>query len=202
MTVDLLTPFTKVELQLETDTPKGGMGLFWGTFNPVHIAHMVIADQVRQALKLDEIRFLPENPSQEVLEMLRLVTDEEKGLSLEEARCDTQSGISETVAALKKKFPDTELYFILGADMIASLSRWPNIEKLMELVTFVGVQRPRYRAGTSSPILWVDCPQLDISSSQIRQQIEKGVEPRFLLAPKVLSYIKKKGLYQTNVSEL
>ena len=195
MTVDLLTPFTKVELEPKTSANQHGIGLFWGNFNPVHVAHLVIADQIRQQLHLDEVRFLPENPDSAVLEMLHLATDEKTDLKVEEARCETTRGIFETVETLKKKFPETELYFILGADMIGSLSRWPRIEDLLELVTFVGIQRPRYRTGTSYPILWVDCPQMDISSSQIREQIKKGLEPNFLLAPKVLAYIKKEGLY-------
>ena len=195
MTVDLLTPFTKVELELETSVDQHGIGLFWGTFNPVHIAHLIIADQVRQQLKLDEVRFLPENPNAAILEMLHLATDGKTSLTVEEARCEATCGIFETIEALKKKFPETELYFILGADMIGSLPRWPRIDDLLKLVTFVGVQRPRYRSGTSYPILWVDCPQMDISSSQIREQIKKALEPNFLLAPKVLAYIKKEGLY-------
>ncbi|GAB2024903.1 nicotinate-nicotinamide nucleotide adenylyltransferase [Lactovum odontotermitis] len=201
MTVDLLTPFTKVEIETEARTGKNkhGLGLFWGAFNPVHIAHLTIADQVRQQLHLDSVRFLPENPTDAVLEMLKLATSGKGNLSVEEARCGASCGIFESVETLKKKFPDTDLYFIIGGDMIGSLSRWPRIDELLELVTFVGVQRPRYRAGTSYPILWVDCPQMDVSSTQIREQIAKGFTPNFLLAPRVLAYIKKEGLYQKNV---
>ncbi|MDR0298862.1 MAG: nicotinate-nucleotide adenylyltransferase [Streptococcaceae bacterium] len=199
MTVDLLTPFTKVEIKLKTDAHKHGIGLFWGAFNPVHVAHLTIADQVRQQLHLDTVRFLPENPSEAVLEMLRLATDGKPNLEVEEARCSASCGIYESVETLKKKFPDTDLYFIIGGDMVSSLSRWPRIDELLELITFVGVQRPRYRAGTSYPILWVDCPQMDVSSTQIREQIAKGITPNFLVAPQVLAYIKKEGLYKKNV---
>jgi len=195
MTVDLLTPFTKVELKPEISANQHGLGLFWGTFNPIHIAHLTIADQVRQQLHLESVRFLPENPSNQVLEMLKLATAGKTGLEVEEARCGTQCGIFETVEQLKKKLPDTDLYFIVGGDMIGSLSRWERIDELLELVQFVGVQRPRYRAGTSYPLLWVDLPLLDISSRQIREQLAKGITPNFLLPPKVLAYIKKEGLY-------
>ncbi|MFV0556083.1 MAG: nicotinate-nicotinamide nucleotide adenylyltransferase [Lactovum sp.] len=196
MTVELLTPFTKVKLQQDKEIQKGGIAFFWGTFNPVHLAHLLIADQVRQLLKLDEVRFLPEKASSDVLEMLALVTDENLSFKLEEARCQTRLGIYETIKKLKEKSPEKDLYFILGADMIASLSRWPDIDELVKLVTIVGIQRPRYRAGTSYPVLWLDCPQLDISSFQIREMIKKGIEPNFLLAPKVLSYIKERNLYR------
>jgi nicotinate-nucleotide adenylyltransferase len=201
MTVNLLTPFTKVDIKPEAELRSGkhGLGLFWGAFNPVHVAHLTIADQVRQQLHLDEVRFLPENPTEAVLEMLKLATAGKMNLSVEEARCGVSCGIFESVESLKKKFPDTDLYFIIGGDMIGGLSRWPRIDELLDLVTFVGVQRPRYRAGTSYPILWVDCPQMDVSSAQIREQIAKGIVPNFLLAPDVLTFIKEEGLYQKNV---
>lgn len=200
MTVDLLTPFTKVEIKREMTIHKNGIGLFWGAFNPVHVAHLIIADQVRQQLHLDNVQFLPEKGTDQVVEMLKLATEGKENLIVEESRSSgVACGIFETVETFKKKFPDTDLYFIIGGDMVNSLSRWPQIDELMKLVTFVAVQRPKYRAGTSYPILWVDCPQMDISSTQIREQIAKGIIPNFLLAPRVLAYIKKEGLYLKNV---
>lgn len=195
MAVDLVTPFTKVELEPLATENQHGLGVFWGAFNPVHVAHLTIADQVRQQLHLDEVRFIPENPTPQTLEMLRLAIAGKKGLSVSGCRLDDKSAIADNMKKLKEENPKRDIYFIIGGDLVASLERWPKIEQLLETVTLVGVQRPRYRAGTSFPLLWVDVPLMDVSSAAIREEIKKGLTPNFLLPAEVLSYIKEEGLY-------
>lgn len=196
MSLELLTPFTKVELQEETPRVRRAIGLFWGNFNPVHIAHLTIADQVRQQLNLEQVIFLPEhNTEGHITRMLELALEGKEGLRLNQCRCQSKEGIYETVKELKEEYPEIDFYFIIGGDLIGSLSRWKNIEKLLELVQLVGVRRPRFRVGTSYPILWVDVPGMDISGNMIREQLSRGIVPNFLLSPKVLDYIKKEGLY-------
>ena len=80
--------------------------------------------------------------------------------------------------------------------MVASLPKWYRIEELVEMVQFVGVQRTRYQAGTSYPVIWVDVPLMDISSSMVRDFIAQGRTPNFMLPKPVLDFIKKEGLYQ------
>lgn len=80
--------------------------------------------------------------------------------------------------------------------MVAYLPKWHRISELIQMVQFVGVQRPKYKAGTSYPVIWVDVPLLDISSSLIRRQLEEGKKPNFLLPQAVLDYIEKEGLYR------
>lgn len=195
MVSELLTPFTKVKLKVEVQTNRRAIGLFWGNFNPVHIAHLIIADQVRQQLHLEEVRFLPETPSIEILKMLSLAVEGKTNLTVERQQKNTKDKIFETVKRMVKENPNCDFYFIIGGDMISGLSRWDHIDDLVQLIQFVGVQRPRYRSGTSYPIIWVDIPLMDISSTAIREQIAKDITPNFLLAPKVLAYIKEKGLY-------
>lgn len=196
MSLELLTPFTKVDLQEESAGVRRAIGLFWGSFNPVHIAHLTIADQVRQQLNLEHVVFLPEhNTDGHVIRMLELALEGKEGLKLNKCRCQTKEGIYETVKSLKAEYPETDFYFIIGGDMINSLSSWKNIEKFLQLVQLVGVRRPRFRVGTSYPILWVDVPGMDISGNLIREQFSRGIVPNFLLSPKVLAYIKKEGLY-------
>ncbi|MDR0200086.1 MAG: nicotinate-nucleotide adenylyltransferase [Streptococcaceae bacterium] len=201
MALDLLTPFTKVELEPDKTTERRAIGIFWGSFNPVHVAHLTIADQVRQQLHLEKVLFLPEqDPSGHIREMLERALSGKTGLEVEACRCTENEGkikrsIYETLKALKEKMPEVDFYFIIGGDLVGSLVRWDHIDELVELVQFVGVQRPRYRAGTSYPIMWIDVPMMDVSSTQIRTQIQKGLVPNFLLAPKVLAYIKKESLY-------
>ena len=198
MAIELLTPFTKVQLEEETTEKRRAIGLFWGNFNPVHIGHLTIADQVRQQLHLEKVVFLPEhNAGGHVAAMLTAAIDGVSGLEVDACRLKAKNGdnIYRTVLKLREENPECDFYFIVGGDMISGLSSWPHIDELLDLVQFVGVPRPRYRAGTSYPILWVDVPSFDISGNLIREQLHRGLIPNFLLAPKVLAYILKEGLY-------
>ena len=210
MALELLTPFTKVELEEEKVTSnRKQIGLLGGNFNPVHNAHLTIADQVRQQLGLDEVLLMPEYQPPHVdkkttisekhrLRMLELAVRDIEGLGIETIELE-RKGISytyDTMKLLTEKNPDVDYYFIIGADMVAYLPKWHRISELIQMVQFVGVQRPKYKAGTSYPVIWVDVPLLDISSSLIRRQLEEGKKPNFLLPQAVLDYIETEGLYR------
>ena len=210
MALELLTPFTKVEVEEEKITSnRKQIGRLGGNFNPVHNAHLTIADQVRQQLGLDEVLLMPEYQPPHVdkkttisekhrLRMLELAVRDIEGLGIETIELE-RKGISytyDTMKLLTEKNPDVDYYFIIGADMVAYLPKWHRISELIQMVQFVGVQRPKYKAGTSYPVIWVDVPLLDISSSLIRRQLEEGKKPNFLLPQAVLDYIEKEGLYR------
>ncbi|MCL2677026.1 MAG: nicotinate-nicotinamide nucleotide adenylyltransferase [Streptococcaceae bacterium] len=196
MSIELLTPFTKVQLEKTAEQTPTSIGLFWGNFNPIHMAHLTIADQVRQQLQLEKVIFLPEyNPDGHVEKMLKLGLEDVQGLELDTCRLSTKESMVESVKRLKETSPDTAFYFIIGSDVINTLSQWKEMDALLELVQLVAVRRPRYRVGTSLPILWVDVPAMDISGNMIREQFHKGMIPHFLLPEKVLEYIMKEGLY-------
>ena len=210
MAIELLTPFTKVELEPEIkDKKRKQVGILGGNFNPVHNAHLVVADQVRQQLGLDKVLLMPEYEPPHVdtkgtiaehhrLKMLELAIEGIEGLKIETIELE-RKGISytyDTMLLLNERDPDTDYYFIIGADMVDYLPKWHRIDELVEIVQFVGVQRPRYKAGTSYPVIWVDVPLMDISSSMVRDFVAKGRTPNFMLPKPVLDYIKKEGLYQ------
>ena len=210
MAIELLTPFTKVELEPEIkDKKRKQVGILGGNFNPVHNAHLVVADQVRQQLGLDKVLLMPEYLPPHVdakgtiaehhrLKMLELAIEGIEGLEIETIELE-RKGISytyDTMILLNERDPDTDYYFITGADMVDYLPKWHRIDELVEIVQFVGVQRPRYKAGTSYPVIWVDVPLMDISSSMVRDFVAKGRTPNFMLPKPVLDYIKKEGLYQ------
>ena len=210
MAIELLTPFTKVELEPEIKNKKRKqVGILGGNFNPVHNAHLVVADQVRQQLGLDKVLLMPEYEPPHVdtkgtiaehhrLKMLELAIEGIEGLEIETIELE-RKGISytyDTMLLLNERDPDTDYYFIIGADMVDYLPKWHRIDELVEIVQFVGVQRPRYKAGTSYPVIWVDVPLMDISSSMVRDFVAKGRTPNFMLPKPVLDYIKKEGLYQ------
>ncbi|HGA2458202.1 TPA: nicotinate-nucleotide adenylyltransferase [Streptococcus agalactiae] len=210
MALELLTTFTKVELEeKKRDTNRKQIGIMGGNFNPVHNAHLVVADQVRQQLCLDQVLLMPEfQPphidkketidEQHRLKMLELAIEGIDGLSIEPIEIE-RKGISYTYDTMKlliEKNPDVDYYFIIGADMVEYLPKWHRIDELVKMVQFVGVQRPKYKAGTSYPVIWVDLPLMDISSSMIRQFIKSNRQPNYLLPKEVLDYIRKEGLYK------
>lgn len=210
MALELLTPFTKVELEEEKkESNRKQVGILGGNFNPVHNAHLVVADQVRQQLGLDQVLLMPEFIPPHVdkketidekhrLKMLQLAIEGIEGLDIETIELE-RKGVSytyDTMKLLTEKNPDVDYYFIIGADMVDYLPKWHRIDELVQLVQFVGVQRPKYKAGTSYPVIWVDVPLMDISSSMLREFIRKNRKPNFLLPKPVLDYIEKEGLYQ------
>lgn len=132
------------------------------------------------------------------LDMLELAISGVDGLSIETIELERKgkSYTYDTMKQLTKEHPDTDFYFIIGADMVAYLPKWYRIDELVEIVQFVGVQRPKYKAGTSYPVIWVDVPLMDISSSMIRQLILEHKTPNYLLPKSVLDYINEKGLYR------
>ncbi|MGT2736931.1 nicotinate-nucleotide adenylyltransferase [Streptococcus orisratti] len=210
MALELLTPFTKVELETQVkDHNRKQIGILGGNFNPVHNAHLVVADQVRQQLGLDQVLLMPEYQPPHVdkketidekhrLKMLELAIDGVEGLGIETIELE-RKGISytyDTMKLLTEKNPDVDYYFIIGADMVDYLPKWYKIDELVKMVQFVGVQRPKYKAGTSYPVIWVDVPLMDISSSMIRHFITEGRMPNYLLPKTVLDYIREEGLYQ------
>ena len=209
MAIELLTPFTKAELEPEIKEKKRKqVGILGGNFNPVHNAHLIVADQVRQQLGLDQVLLMPEYqpphvdkketiPEYHRLKMLELAIEGIEGLAIETIELE-RKGISytyDTMKILTEQHPDTDYYFIIGADMVDYLPKWYRIDELVDLVQFVGVQRPRYKAGTSYPVIWVDVPLMDISSSMVRDFLAQGRKPNFLLPQPVLDYIEKEGLY-------
>lgn len=210
MALELVTPFTKVELEVEEkDSNRKQVGILGGNFNPIHNAHLVVADQVRQQLGLDQVLLMPEFKPPHVdtketidekhrLKMVELAIENVQGLAIETIELE-RKGISytyDTIALLQEQNPEVDYYFIIGADMVNYLPKWHRIDELVEMVQFVGVQRPKYKAGTSYPVIWVDVPLMDISSSMIRDFIKKDRKPNYLMPQSVLDYIEKEGLYK------
>ena len=125
-----------------------------GNFNPVHNAHLVVADQVRQQLCLDQVLLMPEYEPPHVdakgtiaehhrLKMLELAIEGIEGLGIETIELE-RKGISytyDTMKFLTEKHPDTDYYFIIGGDMVDYLPTWYRIDDLMKMVNFVGVRR-------------------------------------------------------------
>jgi nicotinate-nucleotide adenylyltransferase len=187
------------------------VGILGGTFNPPHNGHLIIANEVLDALKLDEIRFMPNAipPHKEKagdadvsqrLEMTRLAIEDTPYFQLETAEIERggKSYTYDTMVELKTKEPDTEFFFIIGGDSIDSLKTWYRIEELLQFVTFVGVGRIGSAGETEYSITKVDIPLIDLSSTLIRRRFTEGKTVKFLIPEKVEHYIREECLYGTN----
>jgi nicotinate-nucleotide adenylyltransferase len=186
------------------------VGILGGTFDPPHYGHLLIANEVISELNLDEIWFMPnqEPPhkkksnsieNEDRLQMLELATEGNDLFKIEKIELQ-RSGPSftvDTMRILNDHYKNHQFFFIIGADMIEYLPKWNRIDELMELVQFVGVERPQYSVETTYPIIYVDVPVFDVSSSMIRERLKKGKTVRYLLPDSVIDFIEEKRLYGT-----
>lgn len=183
------------------------IGILGGTFDPPHIGHLIIAQEACQALNLDKIWFIPtyEPPHKDSVrmnvthrvELLKMAIKDNNSFALNTIEIDRQgkSYTIETIKILKEKYPDTDFYFIIGADMVEYLPNWVKIDELIDLIQFVGVNRPGYRLVSDYPILEIDVPMVDISSTIIRERLQENKSILYLVPDSVNTYIKEHGLY-------
>lgn len=95
---------------------------------------------------------------------------------------------------LTEKYPDTDFYFILGGDMVEYLPKWYKVDELMQLVQFVGVKRPNYPTETSYPIIWIDVPDMNISSTDLRKKNCTRLFGELSPARKCVTLYSRKGV--------
>ncbi|OLN23423.1 nicotinate-nucleotide adenylyltransferase [Domibacillus antri] len=184
------------------------VGILGGTFNPPHVGHLIMANEVLYALKLDEVRFMPNavpphkkldgNVSDESRRRMTELAIEGNDSFLLETIEMNRSGTSYTIDTMRElihKEPDTSFYFIIGADMIEYLPKWHEIDELMKLITFVGVKRPGYSTDTPYPVMLIETPEIHLSSTVLRKKAAHGEPLLYLLPDGVIRYIKENGLY-------
>ncbi|WP_268912963.1 nicotinate-nucleotide adenylyltransferase [Lentilactobacillus sp. SPB1-3] len=208
MTKVASTVQTYAKTQLNTDDHHKKIGLLGGTFNPIHNGHLIIAEQVIDQLGLDEIRFMPDFMPPHVDKKLAIDAKDRVtmingsirdnphfAIEMEEIARGGTSYSYDTLVALKRRNPNYEYYFIIGGDMVEYLPKWHKIDELAKLVTFVGVKRSGYKTTSKYPIIWVDVPFIDISSTLIRSKVRANHSIRYLVPTRVEKYIRENGLY-------
>ena len=187
------------------------VGILGGTYNPPHIGHLIIANEVKHALQLDEVRLMPtalpphKNADNEVtieqrLEMVKLAVEDTPGLTVSSFEVD-RGGVSytfDTMMRLTEEEPNTAFYFIIGGDMIDQLDTWHRIDELVELITFIGVNRPGWKSETDYPVKLVDIPEIDLSSTVLRDRFKTGGPVTFLMPKSVEAFIRREGLYHVD----
>jgi nicotinate-nucleotide adenylyltransferase len=185
------------------------VGIFGGTFNPPHIGHCIVANEVLHALHLDEVRFMPNAmpphkamdhhvTDAQRLKMVQLAIGDTPKLAVETHELE-KGGISysyETMHYLTNKEPNTKFYFIIGGDSIDTLHSWKEIDQLTKLVTFVGVNRPGYKGHAQYPVEMVRTPEVALSSSTVRARVRNGETLQYLLPKAVEQFIREERLYE------
>ena len=196
------------------------VGIFGGTFDPVHLGHLVIAEQVMGELDLSRVVFVPGGipPHKEAssvradaedrFDMVEAAVAGNEQFSVDRVEVDAGRPMHsvETVRILKERSPDDEWYFISGADEVSNLLAWKDPDLLLEEVVMVAATRPGYdlsklqhlEAGLRNfdRIFPVECTRVDISATGIRRRILQGKSVRYLVPEGVYEIIGNRMLYQ------
>lgn len=187
---------------------KKKIGILGGSFNPIHLAHLRNAQAVLDQLQLDQVIVLPSGTppyqtrktlagAMHRLRMVQLAIESNPNLQVDTTELDSE-GIHytfDTIQTLKKRYPDSTFYFIVGGDMVDTLHTWYRIDELVKEVTFVGIDRMNAHNTSTVPFIPLHLPLLEISSSAIRESIKNGQSVRYLVPDSVMAYIESENLY-------
>ncbi|MET0609648.1 MAG: nicotinate-nucleotide adenylyltransferase [Pseudomonas caspiana] len=190
------------------------IGIYGGTFNPIHLGHLSLAQTALESLDLDQVVFVPAGipplkgtdnlvNAEHRLHMVQLATAGNPCFSISDFEiCRLQKSFTlDTVRHLVQQFPDgSEFFFILGDDCVANLHHWKGIDELRERVTFARARRTgSHVPAPTTALLTIEMPLLDISSTQVRQRLNTGKPVDDLTPPSVAHYIQQHHLYRPSV---
>ncbi|MGX9297064.1 nicotinate-nucleotide adenylyltransferase [Tsukamurella paurometabola] len=198
-----------------SDHGRRRVGVMGGTFDPIHHGHLVAASEVADRFDLDEVIFVPTGrpwqksevtPAEDRYLMTVIATASNPRFSV--SRVDIDRGgdtyTVDTLRDLHRQNPDTDLFFITGADALASILSWQDWEELFGLATFIGVSRPGYHLAADhlsdvpkDRLFLVEVPALAISSTDCRARADAGRPVWYLVPDGVVQYIAKRALYQS-----
>lgn len=190
---------------------KKKIGLFFGSFNPIHIGHLILANYMANHTDLDEVWLVisPQNPLKKSkgladmydrLEMAHLgIGDSEKLRASDiEFQLSKPSYTVNTLVYLEEKYPEYAFSLIMGGDNLQNLHKWKNYEILLRDHEIYVYPRPGYDPGKFAEhpsVHLTDTPHMEISSTFIRQSLKDGKSIRYLVPDAVIDFIESKGLY-------
>lgn len=197
------------------------IGIFGGSFDPIHVGHLMLAQAALERFQLDKVLFMPAklSPFKQKLTMTKaetrcfmveLAIQGNQGFEVSDLELNRPepSYTIDTIRILKQQYPGVKIYFIAGADSIMELEGWMTFEELLQEVVFLAAYRPshtraqlelevmRLNKKYQADIRLVDFPDIDISSSYIRETIMRGGSARYLVPDKVLEFIHNEGVYR------
>ncbi|MFB6609127.1 nicotinate-nucleotide adenylyltransferase [Agromyces sp. NPDC056379] len=188
------------------------IGVMGGTFDPIHHGHLVAASEVAQSLDLDEVVFVPtgqpsykSNVTQAEHRYLMTVIATASNPRFTVSRVDIDrekpTFTIDTLRDIRRERPDADLYFITGADAIAQILSWKDVQELWDLAHFVAVSRPGHVLSVSGlpeqDVSLLEVPALAISSTDCRSRVRRGFPVWYLVPDGVVQYISKHHLYRS-----
>ena len=187
------------------------IGLFFGTFNPIHIGHLIIAQAALNQAELDKVWFVvsPSSPEKDYTKLLHEF--DRFDLAFEATKDNPDFKVLDvefqlpkpsftylTIRKLKSDHPEHEFYIIVGGDNFKGLHKWKNIEELRQNVRFIVY--PREGQKVSNPdnelVAIISAPLINLSSTTLREMIKMEVSPKYLIPEDALRLIKQKKFYQ------
>ena len=188
------------------------IGLFGGSFDPVHSAHVMMARAALNELQLDRLFIIPATrspfkpeqqpaPDEVRLAMLKAAFEEVAGCEIERLELEREgaSYAIDTVRAFGERFPEAELFYLIGADHVPTLPQWREADALAQILTFVVFPRPggpEVEFPETFAGRCLECELMDISSSDIRVRIREGKSVGHLVPSAVAAILSKKQIYQ------
>ncbi len=201
---------------------KRRVGIMGGTFDPIHIGHLILGERAHQQFCLDKVCYMPAgNPphkqnrtgrasdSQRV-DMVRFAIADNPhfDILLDEMNADGYSYTYRTLEKLREKYPENDYYFIIGADSLTDFDTWREPQKIMDNCHMVAATRnemppevfdallEKRRAQFHGDFLKLDTPNLDISSNNIRAMLRSGTSVKYYLPDAVIEYIHRHHIYE------
>jgi nicotinate-nucleotide adenylyltransferase len=195
------------------------LGVMGGTFDPIHNGHLVAASEVADRFGLDEVAFVPTGQPWQKRERLVTAAEDRYLMTVIATAANPRFSVSrvdidrggatytkDTLRDLAALNPDTDLFFITGADALGSILSWQNWEDLFSMARFIGVSRPGYELDGEhiaaamkelppDALSLVEVPALAISSTDCRRRAEAGRPIWYLVPDGVVQYVSKRGLY-------
>lgn len=197
----------------EAKVTRRRVGVMGGTFDPIHNGHLVAASEVQQSFQLDEVIFVPTgqpwmkpdvSPAEHRYLMTVIATASNPGFTVSRVDIDRKGPTYtvDTLRDIRAARPDADLFFITGADAVAQILEWKDVDEVWSLAHFVAVSRPGHalsisglpKAGVSS----LEVPALAISSTDCRSRVGRGFPVWYLVPDGVVQYISKHHLYRSN----
>ena len=188
------------------------IGLFFGSFNPVHVGHMIVADYMLSNTDLDQVWMVvsPHNPHKKKkslakdydrLHLVRLAIGDYSKIKASNIEFDLPkpSYTVDTLAYLTEKYPEDEFILLMGGDNLSTFHKWKNYEVILKKHNIYVYTRPNYELGDLKEherVSIFDAPQLHISASYIRNCIKEGKSIRFMVPQEVYEYINGSTLYR------
>ncbi|MFH2145139.1 MAG: nicotinate-nucleotide adenylyltransferase [Candidatus Omnitrophota bacterium] len=189
---------------------KKRIGILGGTFDPIHLGHLNLAQTARVNLKLNRVIFIPAaipphkgrqdiTPAEARYQMIKQSIADNRFFRVSRFELE-RGGISYSVNTLRafiSKYPDADLYFIVGSDALPELNSWRRIKEVFKICKFVVAKRPGFeKSRWPKNVVVLKGNFLNVSSSAIRQLLRRGKAPRYLLPRQAYKFIIKNSLYQ------